>query len=68
MSPWGIHPRVHRELADVTERPLPIILPWSWERGEVSVDRKLANVAIFKKSKKEEPGNYRWVWNSKVTA
>jgi len=60
MGLGGIHPRVHRELADVTVRPLSIILQWSWECGEVSVDGKLANVVpIFKKGKKEDPGDHR---------
>ncbi|GAB0183771.1 mitochondrial enolase superfamily member 1 [Grus japonensis] len=60
MGPGGIHPRVLRELADVIVRPLSIIFQRSWESGEVPVDWKLANFApIFKKGKKEDPGNYR---------
>ncbi|GAB0179867.1 mitochondrial enolase superfamily member 1 [Grus japonensis] len=54
----GIQPRVLRELADVIVRPLSIIFQQSWESGEIPVDWKLANVVpIFKKGKKEDPGN-----------
>ncbi|KFV77696.1 hypothetical protein N308_04573, partial [Struthio camelus australis] len=60
MSPNGMHPRVLRELADVTARPLSIILERSWRSGEVPEDWKKASVTpVFKKGKKEDPGNYR---------
>ncbi|XP_052628596.1 uncharacterized protein LOC128134646 [Harpia harpyja] len=54
-----IRPRILKELADVIAGPLFIIFQWSWESEEVPVDWKLANVPIFKKGKKEDPGNYR---------
>ena len=56
----GIHPRVLKELADVLTKPLSIICQQSWLTKEVPVDWKLANVMpIYKKSWKEDPGNYR---------
>ncbi|KFV78523.1 hypothetical protein N308_05958, partial [Struthio camelus australis] len=60
MGPDGMHPRVLRELADVITRPLSIIMERSWRSGELPEDWKKANVTpVFKKGKKEEPGNYR---------
>jgi len=60
MGPHGMHPRMLRELADVIAEPLSIIFERSWRTGEVPEDWRKANVtAIFKKSKKEDPGNYR---------
>ncbi|KAK4816253.1 hypothetical protein QYF61_013887 [Mycteria americana] len=60
MGPDEIHPRVLKELADVLTKPLSIIYRQSWLTGEVPVDWRLANVTpIFKKGRKEDPGNYR---------
>ncbi|GAB0179524.1 mitochondrial enolase superfamily member 1 [Grus japonensis] len=56
----GIQPRVLRELAEVLTKPPYIIYQQSWQTGEVPVDWRLANVMpIYKKGRKEDPGNYR---------
>jgi len=51
---------VLRELADVIAEPLSIIFERSWRTAEVPEDWRKANVTpVFKKGKKEDPGNYR---------
>jgi len=56
----GIHPRVLRELAEELAKPLSIIYQQFWLTGEVPDDWRLASVTpIYKKGRKEDPGNYR---------
>ncbi|KAK4833027.1 hypothetical protein QYF61_027409 [Mycteria americana] len=56
----GMHPWVLRELAAFTATPLSNIFERSWQVREVSEAWKKPNVTpIFKKGKKEDPGNYR---------
>jgi len=55
-----IHLRVLRELAEELAKPLFIIYQQSWLTGEVLDDWRLVSVTpIYKKGRKEDPGNHR---------
>jgi len=55
-----MHPRVLREMADGVAKSLSMIFERSWQSGsEVPGDWTKGNIVrIFKKSRKEDPGNY----------
>ena len=68
MGPDEVRTQVLRELAGEVAKPLSTIFEKVWQYGEVPTDWKKGNITpIFKKCKKEDPGNYRpaslsWVW------
>lgn len=58
MDPDRMHPQVLRELVDIIVRPLLVIFDHSL--GEMPKDWRKANVnPIFRKGKKDNPGNCR---------
>ncbi|KFZ48643.1 RNA-directed DNA polymerase from mobile element jockey, partial [Podiceps cristatus] len=60
MGPDEVHPQVLRELVDDIAKPLSIIFERSWQSGEVPTDWRRSNITpVFKKGKKEDPGNHR---------
>ncbi|KFZ63590.1 RNA-directed DNA polymerase from mobile element jockey, partial [Podiceps cristatus] len=55
-----VHLLVLRERADKVAKPLSIVFDRLWKSGEVPTDWRRGNITpIFKKGKKEDPGNYR---------
>ena len=49
-------------MVDVVAEPLSIIFEKSWLSGEVPGDWKKRNITpIFKKGRKDDPGNYKLV-------
>lgn len=60
MGSDGIHLRLLRELAEQLAKSLSILYSQSWLTGEVPDYWRLASVTtIYKKSQKEDLGNYR---------
>ncbi|PKU47490.1 rna-directed dna polymerase from mobile element hypothetical protein [Limosa lapponica baueri] len=60
MGPNGMCPQMLRKPGDVLAKPFSIIFERSSRTREISEDWRKVNVtSVFKKGKKEDPGNYR---------
>ena len=60
MGSAGIHPRVLRELVEVTAKPLSVIYQQCLSTGEVPDDWRLVSVLpLSRKGQKEDVENYR---------
>lgn len=60
MGPDNFHSKVLRDLIDIFERPLFIVLEKLWRSGSIPEDWQKANDSpAYKKSLKDDPGNYR---------
>ncbi|KFQ16558.1 hypothetical protein N330_02394, partial [Leptosomus discolor] len=60
MGPDVMPLQVLKELVGVIAKPLSNMFEKSWQSGEVPADCKRGKIIpIFKKGKKEDPGNYR---------
>ena len=60
MGSAGIHPRVLRELVEVTAKPLSVIYQQCLSTGEVPDDWRLVSVLpLFRNGQKEDVENYR---------
>ncbi|KFO09640.1 hypothetical protein N312_07356, partial [Balearica regulorum gibbericeps] len=59
MGPDEMRPRVLRKLVGEVAKPLSILFEKYWQSGEVPTDWKRGKITpVFKKGKKEDPGNY----------
>ncbi|KAJ7410779.1 RNA-directed DNA polymerase from mobile element jockey [Pitangus sulphuratus] len=62
-SLWGLMgfiQEILKVMTDAIRKPLSMIFEQSWESRVVSANWKLKNIVlIFKKGKKQDPGNYR---------
>lgn len=60
MGPDNVHSKMLRDMADIITKSLSIIFENSWRLGDVPEDWKKAIVTpTYKKSLKEDPGNYK---------